>query len=472
MKRHDRIVQIMTAVTQEGPLPYTDLVERLPGVTTIDHVRSIVSAAEDRRVLQGQTVDCDLPKGLREGKPPATQYVEINRAAGCVVGLNIGRTYFAIGVGDPNGQLFSSAGTPPRDLKGRARVEAEDDYRCGQVTIHDRRDGVDGRTLLKRTAEETEKWLKTVEVDPEEVRGITLSLPAPVSTTESKVLTSSIEPGFGSIGSIEEEFRRALSASYPKLEKIIVANDADVAARGEIRYGRAYRKKDVVVIYAAYGVGAGIIANGRLLRTGSGGGTGEIGHCTPTIERDKGAEHGLLRLEPDHEVFTCACGCYGHLEAMAGGQGIVNRLAASLDEVDTPPPAELAALLEDPQRSISETLDALLSAISDRDTWKPGLEAVLDAGHMIGGAVHTLTHLLKPEAIYLCGKLSEAGEPFANVVRDGCRHRGSLQNYDPGIELGDARSEFDRRHMMVWGAAMTAVRGTKPLITREDLEEL
>lgn len=472
MRRHERIVQIMTAVTREGPLPYTDLVGRLPGVTTVDHVRSIVSAAEDRRVLQGQTVDCDLPKGLREGKPSATQYVEINRAAGCVVGLNIGRTYFAIGVADPNGQLFSAAGTPPRDLKGRARSKAEDEYRAGQVTIHDRVDGVDGRTLLKRTAAETETWLETVQVAPEEIRGITLSLPAPVSTTESKVLTSSIEPGFGSIGSIEEEFRRALKASYPKLEKVIVANDADVAARGEIRYGRAYRKKDVVAIYAAYGVGAGLIANGRLLRTGSGGGAGEIGHCTPTINRDKGAEYGLVRLDPDQEVFTCACGCYGHLEAMAGGQGIVNRLVASLGDIDPPPPAELATLLENPQRSLSETLDALLRSISGKEMWQPGLEAVLDAGHMIGGVVHTLTHLLKPEAVYLCGKLSEAGEPFVEAVRDGFRRPGSLQNYDPEIERGDARSEFDRRHIMVWGAVMTAVRGTKPLITRKDLEEL
>jgi glucokinase len=462
----------MTAITEEGPLPYVDLVDRLPGVTTIDHVRNIVAAAEDRRVLQGATVDCDLPRGLREGKPPATQYVEINRAAGCVVGLNVGRTYFAIGAADPNGQLFSAAGAPPRELNGHARAEAEDGYRAGQIVTHDRPDGVDGRTLLKRTGAETEKWLKAVGVKTEEVRGVTLSLPAPVSTTESRVLTNSIEPGFGSIGSIEEEFRRTLKGSYPNLEKVIIANDADVAARGEVRYGRAYRKKDVIAIHAAYGIGAGLITDGRVLRTGSGGGAGEIGHCMARIGRDKGAEYGLVPLDADNELFTCVCGCYGHLEAMAGGQAIVNRLAASLGDVDPPPPDELAALLEDPQRSLSETLDALLHAISGADKWQPGLEAVLDAGHMIGGAVHTLTHLLKPEAVYLCGKLSEAGEPFVEVVREGFRRPGSLQNYSPDIERGDARSEFERRHIMVWGAAMTAVRGTKPLITREDLEEL
>lgn len=472
MRRHQRIVQIMTAITEEGPLPYADLMERLPGVTTIDHVRTIVSAAEDRRVLQGVTVDCDLPKGLREGRPPATQYVEINRAAGCVVGLNVGRTYFAIGVADPNGQLFSTAGAPPRELKGRARATEEKKYRTGQIAIHDRLDGVNGRTLLRRTAAETEQWLDAVDVATEEVRGITLSLPAPVSTTKSCVLTNSIEPGLGSIGSIEEEFRRTLKGSYPNLEKVIIANDADVAARGEVRYGRAYRKKDVVVVHAAYGIGAGLITDGRVLRTGSGGGAGEIGHCMPVITRDKGAEYGLAELNPDSEIFTCICECYGHLEAMAGGKGIVSRLAASIGDVDPPPPPELAELLGDPHRNLAKTLDALLQAISGPDAWGPGLEAVRDAGHMIGGMVHSLTHMLKPEAVYICGKLSEAGEPFIEAVREGLLRPGSLENYAPDVERGDARSEFERRHIMVWGAAMTAVRGTKPLITKEDLEEL
>jgi hypothetical protein len=91
---------------------------------------------------------------------------------------------------------------------------------------------------------------------------------------------------------------------------------------------------------------------------------------------------------------------------------------------------------------------------------------------MIGGAVHTLAHLFRPEAIYLCGKLSEAGDPFLDMVEEGLSQPGSLQGYIPVVELGEARSEFKRRLTMVRGAAMTAVRGTKPLITQQDLEEL
>lgn len=459
----------MEAITEEGPLPYADLVDRLPGVNTVDHVRSIVADAKRWEVLQGLTGDGDLPEGLTEGKGPRTQYVEINRAAGCVVGVNIGRTYYAIGAADPNGRLFSKAGDS-RAPKANAPEEEKAKYRSGQIVIQKRE--ADGWFLLKRVAREIRSWLDQVEVKEEEIRGITLSLPAPVSTTQSKVLTKSIENGMGNIDSIEAHFKAIFGEEgFPRLEKVILANDADVSARGEVRYGNAYGKKDVIALHAAYGIGAGIVTDGRVLRTGAGGGAGEIGHCVPRITRDKGADHDLVRLDPENEIYACVCGCVGHLEAMAGGEAIIKRLTSSLDSVKTPPPDELANLLRDPSRSVSEKLDALLVAISAPQPWEPGRQAVLDAAHMIGGAAHTLAHLFKPEAIYMCGKLREAGSPFLTMVEAGLGSPGSLENYKPEIALGKSRSEFDRRLIMVRGAAMTAVRGTEPLIDKEEIKK-
>jgi predicted NBD/HSP70 family sugar kinase len=473
LRPHERIVQIMTAITEDGPLPFSELLKRMPGLTTANHVRKIVSISEDRNILKSRPSDGDLPRELTKGRPPATQYVEINRAAGCVIGLNVGRTYFAIGVADPNGHLFSTADRPPKHLKAKAREEAWEEYTKGQIVIHPRKSGVDGRVLLKLIAEETVHWLKEVEVKEQEIRGITLSLPAPVSTTESKLLTNSIERSLGNVESIERTFMDFLGKQrYSELEKVIVANDADVAARGEVRYGKGRRKRDVIAIHAAYGIGAGVISDGKVLRTGAGGGAGEVGHCMPAILRDEGSKYGLEPLKPSSPVFTCACDCPGHLEAMAGGEAIVKRLAASLDQIDPPPGKELAGMLADRDRDLSATVDALLEAISGSDPWEPGREAVLDAAHMIGGAVHTLAHLFRPEAIYLCGKLSEAGDPFLDMVEEGLKQPGSLQGYIPVVELGEARSEFKRRLTMVRGAAMTAVRGTKPLITQQYLEEL
>jgi predicted NBD/HSP70 family sugar kinase len=468
-RAYQRTYQIMEAITEEGPLPYANLVERLDGLSTRDHVRGIVADAGTWKVLQGLTGDGDLPEGLTEGNGPRTQYVEINRDAGCVVGVNIGRTYFAIGAADPNGRLFSTAGDS-RAPKANAPEEVKAQYRAGQIVIYPR--DSDGWFLLKNVAAAVESWLEKVDVHEEEVRGITLSLPAPVSTTQSKVLTNSIENGLGNIENIEKHFRLIFGEGrFSKLEKVIVANDADVSARGEVRYGNAYGMKDVVVIHAAYGVGAGIVTDGKVLRTGAGGGAGEIGHCVPRIARDEGVNQGLVPLDPEHGLFACACGCVGHLEAMAGGEAIMKRLVASRDSFASAPPGELAGHLADPNRSVSKTLDVLLGCVEGENRWEPGREAVLDAAHMIGGAAHTIAHLMKPEVIYLCGKLSEAGDPFLEVVEQGFDAPGCLQNYKPQLKLGKASSEFDRRLIMVRGAAMTAVRGTEPLITLEDLQE-
>ena len=400
----------------------------------------------------------------------------MSRESGCVIGLNIGRTYLAIGVADPNGRLLSAADTPDRSLTGDAKKEAWDAYRHGQAFIYPRRQDLKGRKLLNLAAKRMLRLLELLEVPNEEIRGIALSVPAPVSAPRARLLTHSIEGGLANLGNIERVFIEILREgfgredSFTRLEKVILANDADVAARGEVRYGKAYRKQDVVVIHAAYGIGAGVITEGNVLRTGAGGGVGEVGHCVPHVSRDEGKRHGLVPLDPENDLYHCACDHSGHLEALAGGDGIVRRLAASRKQLEgDPPPPTLDQLLLDTHRDPARTLDALFASIPD---WRPGLEAVLDAAHLIGGAAHSLAHLFKPEAIYVSGKLSEVGDQFIQMVREGFTHAGSLQNYEPPIELGQATTEFDRRRILVMGAAMTAVRATAPLVSREDLELL
>lgn len=429
-------------------------------------------------MLQKLTGDGDLPKDRMKGGTGATQFVEIARAAGCVVGLNVGRTYFAIGAADPNGRLLSTHGNPPKDLKGKAKDNAWRKYRKGQMVVHDRKDGLGGVPLLKYTAKKTIEWLDELGVKDEELRGITLSLPAPVSTTTSKTLTNSVEPTLAPIASIERQFKAALGKDrYPNLQKVVLANDADVAARAEVRYGKARGMRDVVALHAAFGVGAGIITDGTILRTGAGGGVGEIGHCVPRILSDEGKQYGLPSLDSDDGWFSCICGSQGHLEAMAGGEAIVRRIEEGSDTVKPKVPKRLATVLRDPAKTLPEKLDKVLRVSTGKRAWKPGQAALVDAARLLGGAVHSITHLFKPEAVYLSGKLSEAGEDFLTEIQDAFEDLGPLNAYTPTIDvgtndLGTGSRGFDRRLIMVRGAAMTAVRSTTPLITDERLRAL
>lgn len=463
MKRAERIDQAISAISKEGPLPVPELASRMPRMKAEDHLRKeIIGDAEDAEILIAETAPYwDLPKALTSKRGNATLYVGVAREAGCVLGLNVGRTYFAIGAADPNGRLLSSV-----DQRPEATVE---EYRRGQIVTHDREEGVDGAPLLEHIAAMAREWMRKVGVEAEEVRGVTVSLPAPVSATRSKLLTKSLEVGLGKVPNIASKFKKALGKEFTNLQKVVVANDADVAARAEVRYGEAYGKQDVVVVHAAYGIGAGVIAEGNVLRTGAGGGIGEIGHCVPRIVRDEGSQLGLMPLSVDSPFYACACQHTGHLEALAGGEAIVRRVKQS-PMIEPEPPEDLAELLDDPDASVADQLDGILRAGFGSSPWDPAREAVLDAAHLIGGAVHTLTHVLRPEAVYVSGKLSEAGKDFLQSVEDGFMECGSLTEYEPEIELGTVASQFGRRHVMVRGAAMTAVRSTQSLIGVKEIE--
>lgn len=141
----------MTAITRNGPLPYTELKHKVRGPISEERLRELVTMASDRRILRSRTGDKDLPDRLWKKRPNRTKYVEIAQGGGYVVGVNVGRTYLAIGVADANGLLVSVEGDKPsRDLQGRKREEAWEPYFRGQIEVVDRAPGVIGRSVLRR----------------------------------------------------------------------------------------------------------------------------------------------------------------------------------------------------------------------------------------------------------------------------------------------------------------------------------
>src|SRR3954465_13975472 len=87
---------------------------------------------------------------------------------------------------------------------------------------------------------------------------------------------------------------------------VILTNDANAAAEGEMIYGAAKGMKDFIMITLGTGVGSGIVANGKLIY-GHDGFAGELGH---TIVIPDGRYHE-------------GTGKYGSLESYASATGIV-----------------------------------------------------------------------------------------------------------------------------------------------------
>jgi len=162
-----------------------------------------------------------------------------------------------------------------------------------------------------------------------------------------------------------------------------LTNDANAAAIGEMIFGKAIGMKDFIVITLGTGLGSGIVANGELIY-GHDGFAGEIGH---TI------------VVPDGRL--CGCGRSGCLESYVSAPGIISTVKELLDRSDT----------ESSLRSIDpDTLTAKDVSIAAGKGDKTALQAFEYTGRILGLALANSVAYTSPEAIFLYGGLSLAGD--------------------------------------------------------------
>lgn len=144
---------------------------------------------------------------------------------------------------------------------------------------------------------------------------------ADIATAIAELHREAEEPfaiGIGAAGMIDRTGAVRYSPNIPVLtgvdlaaelqvrcnSEVVVDNDANAAAWGELRFGALREVRDGMVITLGTGIGGGVIINGSLLR-GAHGFAAEIGHFQV-------AESGAM----------CACGVVGHWEAFASGNAL------------------------------------------------------------------------------------------------------------------------------------------------------
>lgn len=165
---------------------------------------------------------------------------------------------------------------------------------------------------------------------------------------------------------------------------IVLTNDANAAAIGEMIYGGAKDIKDFMFITLGTGLGSGLVVNGRMVY-GHDGFAGEIGHSTVV-------ENGRL----------CGCGRRGCLETYASATGI-RRTAFELlaDTNDTE--SELA------KYSFNQ-LDSKIIYDAACNGDKIAKQAFEFTGKILGKALANSVAHNSPKAIFLFGGLAQAGE--------------------------------------------------------------
>ncbi|MEG1648373.1 MAG: ROK family protein [Rikenellaceae bacterium] len=166
---------------------------------------------------------------------------------------------------------------------------------------------------------------------------------------------------------------------------VIITNDANAAAIGEMVYGGAKGMKDFIVVTLGTGLGSGFVANGQLVY-GHDSFAGELGHVI--VNRTVSGR-------------MCGCGRKGCLETYVSATGI-KRTAFKL----------LADHLEDSEfRNISFndlTAEMITKAALNGDPL--AIEAYDYTGMLLGQALADAVTITSPEAIFLFGGLAKAGK--------------------------------------------------------------
>jgi len=186
-----------------------------------------------------------------------------------LLGMDIGGTKVVLAVSDADGEPVAVRRFPT-SLSGDWRADLE-------VLV------LEARSLLDEAG-----------TAPEALTRIGVSVPGPADPKAGVLINPPNMPGWEGVP-IAQHFRDALGVET-RME-----NDANAAALAETRFGAGRGVDDLVYLTMSTGVGAGVIAGGRLVQ-GAFGAAGEPGHL-PIVRDGRG----------------CACGLRGCLEAYVGG---------------------------------------------------------------------------------------------------------------------------------------------------------
>ncbi|MDI6698924.1 MAG: ROK family transcriptional regulator [Candidatus Saccharicenans sp.] len=170
-------------------------------------------------------------------------------------------------------------------------------------------------------------------------------------------------------------------------------NVTRVMALGEMCYGMGKNYKNFILINIGYGIGAGIIVDGKPL-LGAAGMAGEFGHITVDL----------------NSKTQCDCGNFGCLEAMASGRGIAR---AARNELERGAKSILVEMCGGDLKKISAEMVANAAKKGDILAWN----VFSQAAEYIGLGISALINLFNPEAIFLGGGVTLAGEFLFDNIR-------------------------------------------------------
>jgi len=297
------------------------------------------------------------------------------------VGLDIGGTNTAIGIVDREGNVLyekkPQLPTPQKKENPDARLDVSD------ILVSN---------FIEQITSEIRFAIGTVKKTIPDLKVMGIGIGAPFANYYNGTIGITANLPFVKVVHLTDLIQEKL----PEFSIVKVTNDANAAALGEMIYGAAVGMRNFVMITLGTGLGSGIIVNGDLVY-GHDGLAGELGHVTVVPE-------GRL----------CGCGSRGHLETYCSATGIrrtVFELLAKYNHSESP-------LADVPFNDLTAKMVYEAALKNDRIA----LEVFSFTGEILGRSLADAVHYLSPEAIFLFGGPTAAGELLFKPARESMEH--------------------------------------------------
>lgn len=191
--------------------------------------------------------------------------------------------------------------------------------------------------------------------------------------------------------------------------RVTIDNDTRAMTYGEYMKGCVKGEKDIIFVNVNWGLGIGIIIDGKIY-TGKSGFSGEFGHTNVF----------------DNEII-CHCGKKGCLETEASGSALHRILIERIQNGES-------SILSN--RILSKdnvlTLDEIIASVNKEDLLC--IEIVEEIGQKLGKQIAGLINIFNPELVIIGGTLSLTGDYITQPIKTAVRKYSlNLVNKDSAI---------------------------------------
>lgn len=358
--------QIIALCINEGDYSIADLSKELN--TSIPTITKLVGEL----IEEGFLVDMGK-QGTNGGRRPSIY--GLNPSAGYFVGTEVKRRSISVAVTNFKGQLVEYHEEVPFTLMNS---EASFKELCTYIL----------------------DMLSKDEIAPEDVLAYGFNLSGRVNNETGYCFSYFIGEDRPIASFLEDELK------HP----VYVENDSRAMTYGEYICGVANDEDDMLFINVSWGLGMGMVSDGKL-SYGKSGFSGEIGHF-PLLDNDQ----------------ICHCGKTGCLETGASGSAIHRIFMEKLSE-------GRASLLSDKHAEGKEiTLDDILNAVNEEDVL--AIEVVEEIGSVLGRAIAGLINIFNPELVVIGGNVSNVKEYLLLPIKSAIqKHSLNMVNKDTTIKF-------------------------------------